>query len=400
MIWKLHNAEFFSRSLLLVLAVSLLLVSGAGCDDQGGARTSSLHSTPSSEEAREPQSTAESSAVSSGAAESKRIGEYDPPYGIKTEWGHQAIGMMPLSEGERTIGWFYIDEELPLDLLDVCFTVPAAEERLSYSSLKYINRSYTVPFWKRTNALPYGLNQFCPTLSFVYPLERPIKENGGKWKTELDTFIDIHVRRKDSAVGENFSDLTSYIGQKAESNIALLTETTESYHDAADFYEKNFSKAEAGQDGNYVKFTRLPDQEIGGTTAYHYSFERNPDAAPPVVGADQYHVEEQYGEQYLFETERYIYVFAYSGQLPLEGYEKFYEERDGKAQELFRGIVEGIEFKTDASESSEPPVWANNAWIQEHISGTPEKVLAQLKEAKELRGELPECVKELLEEAE
>lgn len=382
------------------MAGLILLFIFSACGVEQNAVTTSLSTQISDAPSESAILEQKNSAAFSSATESKRIGEYDPPYGIKTEWGHQAIGMMPLSEGEQTFGWFYIDEELPLDLLDICFTVPAAEERLSYSSLKYINRSYTVPFWKRTNALSYGLNQFCPTLSFVYPLERPVKEKGGKWRKELDTFIDIHVRKKDGAVGESFCDLTSYIGEKSTSNIALLTEAVVSYHDVADFYEKNFAKAEAGTDENYVKFTRLPDQKIGTVTAYHYSFERNLDAAPPAAGAVQYHINEEYGEHYLFETDQYIYVFAYSGQLPLKGYEQFYEERDGKVQKLFRSIVEGIEFKTDQAKELELPIWANNAWIKEHISGEPEKVLTQLREAKEIEGELPDCVKELLESPE
>lgn len=400
---KLSKMKHFRRSLLFVLAALYLLFTGSGCEStastpqEGDAQSSTAQESIASAS----QAGAEDSKqTSSSEPQSKMEGIFYPPYGIKNEWGYYAVAVGSTAEYERANGWYYINEELTLPLFEISFTLPAPEEKLSTCSLKYINRSYTVPFWKRTNALSYGLNQFCPTLSFVYPLERPVKEKDGKWRKELDTFIDIHVRKKGSAVGESFCDLTSYIGEKSTSNIALLTETVVSYHDVADFYEKNFAKAEAGTDENYVKFTRLPDQKIGTVTAYHYSFERNLDAAPPAAGAVQYHINEEYGEHYLFETDQYIYVFAYSGQLPLKGYEQFYEERDGKVQKLFRSIVEGIDFKTDQAKELELPIWANNAWIKEHISGEPEKVLTQLREAKEIKGELPDCVKELLESPE
>lgn len=392
---QLYKTRSLYRFLLLALVVLPLLSVGSGCKSDSLPTLSST--TESAPQSSEPKQTVHTPAESSLTPRELRRKQLETAIN-RGKYSNHAIAVGYADESEKAMGWLNLFEDLKIELLDIGFTIPMGigEEEKLIRSL-YACSSHNLPFWRRTNALPYGLSQFCPTLSFPYSLRRPHDE---KYNENLDTFIDIHIRKKDGAVGENFCDLTSYIGRRASSDIALLTETVESYHNAADFYEKNFAKAEAGTDENYVEFTRLPDQKIGNVTAYHYSFERNMDTVPPPEEEGAYCVIEAYGEHYLFETDRYIYVFAYSGQLPVKGYKEFYAERDGKVQELFRSIVEGIEFKTDQAEEQELPIWANNEWIQEHISEEPKRVLPYLREAKEMKGELPESVKELLEEAE
>lgn len=107
--------------------------------------------------------------------------------------------------------------------------------------------SETFTLYTRCNALSFGLNKFCPTVSYVY-------EDNGKY----DSFLDIHIREKDGPINENFCHMSWYTMEhliKASPTqldgeiMAQQTYTTESFHDAADFYKKNMENP-----GNRLKY--------------------------------------------------------------------------------------------------------------------------------------------------
>lgn len=212
--------------------------------------------------------------------------------------------------------------------------------------------SETFTFFTRCNALPFGLNKFCPTASYVY-------EDNGKY----DTFLDIHIREKEGSINENFCHMSWYTmehlikvspTQPDGELMAQQTYTTESFHDAADFYKKNFAAAEAGTDPEYISFNRLEDIDLNGVTAYHYTYKRDVDPdVPQTTGYDLDYVYERYGEHFLFETERYIYLIAFSGQ----------EENEFQLQVL-KNIIDTLGI--NPNESCQPPVWAQNEWFVEY----------------------------------
>ncbi len=233
-------------------------------------------------------------------------------------------------------------------------------------------RPETATFLTRSNSLPFGLSKFCPTISYVFP-------NDGAY----DSFLDVHVREKSGPVDENFAHLSCFISPCVltwqNAGTAEQTVTVDSYRDAADFFEKNFSAAQEGRDPEYADFTRLDDETAGGVPAYHYRYSRAVDPDAPAKGKwDVPAVYERYGEQYLFETEKYIYVFAFSGQ-----------ERDEKLLSRFQEIVGSVEIEAGAG--AEPPVWAKKGWC---LYDPDEVRLSR----NELAGEIPSCLEPYLAE--
>lgn len=164
--------------------------------------------------------------------------------------------------------------------------------------------------------------------------------------------IDIHVREKDGAIGESFFPYSAYGGYYRPARDYLNDHddvvTTESYHDAADFLEKNYGKAMAGESLAYSSFTMLDDVTIDGipdgTAVFHYEYTRSFDPLQELVallqnnfGSEKHNCAyESYSEQYLFETDRYIYLFAYSGR-----------ERNEEHSAYLRQMVESIEIDND-----------------------------------------------------
>ena len=162
----------------------------------------------------------------------------------------------------------------------------------------------------------------------------------GNYESVRNIYLDVLVQQKNARVGENYSDMTEF-----RFATGLETMVTESYESISDYYQQNFSKAEQGEDETYTSFQRLDDTTIGGTTAYHFTYERpGPGPGEPLQtegGTDL--IYERYGEQYLFETEGYLYAFALSeqGENPL-------------ASKLLQKMVDSIEIKTTGI--LEPPV--------------------------------------------
>lgn len=263
-----------------------------------------------------------------------------------------------------------IKSEMTIELLDIKFHVPPSD------MLQMISPA-TETFWaSRKNVWPCGLNRFCPTLSFVYPSD--------VW---YDCFIDLYVREKDSPLGESYSHLTGFLGNTQIGDYGLRAKTNESYHDAADFYEKNFAAAEAGEDPKFSNFVRLEDETISGAVFRHYSFDNDYSVGRSAsIKQTSWVASEGFAEHYLFETDKYIYVFAFSGAYRSEDY-----------FQLFRDIVHGVEIKTDGG--FPPPVWEHCQWMQEEMTGPVPELLDYLKERRnDIKGDLPECVSRLLEE--
>lgn len=261
--------------------------------------------------------------------------------------------------GTKTLFGVPITETQTVSFLEVEFSLRPSR------TLEIIDPLYTGTLWNRVNALPYGLSRFCPTISFVF-------SNGGKY----DSFIDIFVREKDGSIGENYSPLTCFLGVKLEEPIGLHTMTIDSYHDAADFFQKNFAAAESGQDSEFGEFELLESE----VAKYHYSFSRSEKA----YQATELTVCEQYGEHYIFETDRYIYLFAFSGI-----------DADAEQLTAFHRIIDSVSLATEAV--SDPPIWEHSEWIQQHMTGEPKYMSEYYRShADELEGDLPDCIQVLL----
>ena len=284
--------------------------------------------------------------------------------------------LFPYAPISETLRGFPIQTEYADSLLDIEYVIPPLskgyvvweEEICMARPLEWVT-SFTHTFFTRfaANALPYGLNRFCPTFSYVF-------SNNGRY----DSFLDIHVREKDGKIGENFSHLCRFPGYSISDFLADDVMSVDSYHDAADFCDKNFSAAMAGDDPEYTGFTRLEDVDVNGLVVYHYNFTRS--GYPDESLKDSKNVDivyEKYGEQYLFETEQYIYVFAFSGQ-----------EADEKMLTTLRCIVDSIEIKE--RDAAFPTAWEQDMWIQKNL-------LDHL-QAAELTGSVPEIVQSFLNE--
>ncbi len=254
-----------------------------------------------------------------------------------------------------------------------------------YSVERLVSERCPIAFWLRGNTMGYGLNQFCPSTSYLFP-------DGG----ELPSFLDVYVREKDGPVGENFSHLSlfwlsdpfNYFSMEDSGRrLCESTVTTESYRDAADFYEKNFAAAEAGTDPAYCGFTRLDDEEIGGAPACHYSFYRAVEPGAPLKGEYEVRIPyEIYGEHYLFETDQYIYLFAFSGQEPNERYLK-----------TFRTIIDSIQI--DPEGFLEPPIWKTENWLEEQDQVYRcVKNLKDMPEYHQFAGTTPDCLQEMIDQ--
>lgn len=243
-----------------------------------------------------------------------------------------------------------------------------AEETVSFLEISYRLSPWknlqkvsvmTEVFDLRKNALPYGLNQFCPTAAYVCPTDG---EGVG--------FIEVHVREKDGAVGESFAPLSTLLWDFSRRR-AEDTMTTEAYHDADEFFERNFGAAEAGDDPEFPSFTRMEDVELGGVPARHYSYRR---AAIEDVPKETGRAEEKYGEQYLFETEEYLYLFTLSSW-----------GEDEELQSVFHQLVDSVE--VSAGSRTQLPVWKDDPRLSElHLF------------EEELTGEIPDCLRPYLQE--
>lgn len=248
------------------------------------------------------------------------------------------------------------------------------ETEESLLEIRYVLQPYSVEkmrpevatFLTRSNVPAYGLSKFCPTISYVFPNDKA-----------YDSFLDIHVREKGGAVDENFASLSYFVSPCVLTwqggSMAEQTVTVDSYDSAEDFFQKNYGAAMQGDDLEYTEFTRLENVTIGGSSAYHYSYFRNVEPDSPEKGIwDIPATYERFSEQYLLETEKYIYVFAFSGQ-----------KNDERLLRRFREIVDSIEINADTA--SKPPVWA-----QSHAG-------MRLKRS-ELVGNLPACLEPYLSE--
>ena len=252
---------------------------------------------------------------------------------------------VPISE---TLSGIPIQSELEESLLDIEYVIPPLskgyvirDEKVCMTASLESIWIFTNTFFTRftANALPYGMNRFCPTFSYVF-------SNNGRY----DSFLDIHVRKKGGQIGENFSPLCRFPGHSISTDLADGVVSVDSYRDAADFYDKNFSAADAGNDPEYAGFIRLEDVDVNGLVVYHYNFTRSGYPDESIKNSDNVDiVYEKYGEQYLFETERYIYVFAFSGQ-----------EADEKMLTTLRCVVESIAIKEPDTAFS--TAWEQNMW--------------------------------------
>lgn len=218
--------------------------------------------------------------------------------------------------------------------------------------------SATGTYYNRPNCPGYGLNQACPSISYVFPNKRA-----------YDSFIDIHIREKHADTGENFSHLSWMVKDWPER--AWSSMSAESYSDAEDFYKMNFSGAENGTDPEYSDFSRMDDAVISGLNAYHYSFERSISKQDEKDSREKANtVFERYGEQYLFETDKFIYVFAFSSQ-----------SADEAQLASFKNLVSSIQVNTDQTVG--PPVWGEDKWFVHNALLLPKDRLV---------GDIPECL--------
>ncbi len=234
----------------------------------------------------------------------------------------------------------------------------------------------TTPFWVRRNISAYGLSQFCPTVSYIFPSEE------GE-----PSFLDVHVRKKGGTLHENYAELSYFASEdygnpifprESGKQLCIGTETTETYESAQDFYEKNFSAAEAGQDKS--SFTRLENTEIDGAETYHYCYTNpvEPGAEKRDGESDVLIPYERYGEHYLFETENYIYLFAFSGA-----------EKDDACLTYFQKVIDSIQ--VDAESSYNVPIWKTADWLETNIRYTVE----DLRDC-DLTGSMPESIQNMV----
>lgn len=226
-----------------------------------------------------------------------------------------------------------IEEGREDHILELCCTPPAD------GVLEDVDPSYTATYRVRGNTELLGLSQFCPTFSYVFPNEE-----------KYDAFVDIFVRKKNAPIGGNYAELSflTISGPKQLERVALETETVETYQDAAEFYQKIYGVAADGREGSgYRNFTCMENVEISGVMARHYSYEKSlpQNADERLEEYDLPIVYEKYGEHYLFETESYIYVLAFSGS-----------EKNEELLRVFHDLADHV--KIDRVGEAEPPVWA------------------------------------------
>lgn len=148
----------------MVLAALLLLLVGSGCNRNNFSP--SFFVTNSSPQSSEANQTGQSSAESSLTERELQRKETEEAINRGPNVNYE-VGVGYADESEKVMGWLSVNEDLKVDLLDIGFTIPArvGEGDEAIGSL-YACSSHNLPFWRRTNALPYGLSRFCPTLSF------------------------------------------------------------------------------------------------------------------------------------------------------------------------------------------------------------------------------------------
>ncbi len=96
--------------------------------------------------------------------------------------------------------------------------------------------------------------------------------------------------------------------------------------------------AEAGQDKS--SFTRLENTEIDDADTYHYCYTNSvePGGRKRDEESDVLIPYERYGEHYLFETENYIYLFAFSGA-----------KKDDACLTCFQKVIDSIQVDAEPS---------------------------------------------------
>lgn len=342
------SQKFFS----LFLAAFVLLLSGYGCTAAENMETSLTEASGGLEESS-----------SRAAAENTGASSVVPPAANDGSSWYSDPNRLPSVAIKDAISGEPITEETEESFLEIAYTLPAySVEKISF---------YTATFLTRGNALALGLSRFCPTISYVF-------SNGGKY----DSFLDVFVREKDGPVGENYAAYSCFVAPcgltwQSEGAIAEETVTVDSYHSKEDFFKKNFSDAVEGENSAFTRCSHPLYRERNGIEFMMYSYDGAVDPDAPETGVwDVPAVYERYGEHFIVETEKYLYIFALSAT-----------EEDETLKTAFRDIVKTV--KLTPGGGAEPPIWAKKGWyIYE-----PENVRF---DRDELSGTIPECMKAYL----